>query len=478
MIAWEGTEATLDWYRTLLVSAMRTTRIAIVFAMGAWLIWSCSGGNEDTAATDSGTDGGGGAAVGGGGTAATGGSLGGNGGTGAAVDSGFGPDPVWKATTPVASGCPVERLANASEIRVFNWEPCSWSPTDCEQAVFNTKLVGPEGGFIRTSLAQDDGNTVRLGLSFAEAVQPGLSKNLAVYARDSGEALDAYRAVGDSDACRISGVSLWEERFAFKLAPSNQLTAGGVVGALGSSDQPIGFTFASKPPGGSQGYYLGSDRWVWWWAPTYAYTSVSATDGSDYQLFANTAQPNSLVYVGEPVTTGKTFLFQTFVGDDAGIAHGKIMWSDGLLAPQVFLEPPDPNDVYGSPIYANTHLAYFRGIGAQSTNKFDSVELWTSLYSEQPSELQPIKLGTLTSQSIPPGTAGGWGFAAYPTFAPGTDDRELLIWDLAKATSKTHLLPESYDLIVLLGISRTHLWLGAANKGWANAVHLVRIKRE
>jgi hypothetical protein len=453
--------------------------IALAFAgLVGW--WACSS-DDGTAdpSRDSGTDAGG--TISGGGAGGAGGTpVGGSGGTGGSgIDSGFGADPVWEGTTATATGCPVERLANATDVRVFNWEPCSWSPSDCEQAVFNTKLVGPEGGFIRTSIAQDDGTTVRLGLSFAEAFQPGLSKNLAVYALDSGEALDTFRAVGDNDVCRISGVSLWDKRFAFKLAPNNQLAHGGVVGALGSKDQPIGFTFASEPPGGSQGYYLGSDRWVWWWAPTYAYTSVSTLDGSDYKHFATTAQPNSLVFLGAPVSTGSTFLFSAFEGDDAGVAHGKIMWSDGIESPQVYLDPGTPDDRFGEPIFANGHLAWFRGIGIQDVNKFNSVELWASPYSPNPAELAPTKLTTLGSQSLPAlATSGGWGFAAYPTFAPGTDDRELLIWDLAKATSKTHLLPEGYDLTVLLGISRTHLWVGASKFGQAPSIYLIRILRE
>lgn len=438
--------------------------------------WACATDENDNPKQDSGADAGG-TASGGAGTGGLGGApVGGNGGTGGTPDASWGADPIWEATTAVASACPVERLANAKDVRAFNWQPCAWSPADCEEAVLNSNIVGDGGGFVRTSVVQDDGTTTRVGLLFEYNVLK-TSKNIAVYALESGQALDAFRGGIDGDACHLWGASLWGERFAVKVGTYSGETNSGIIGKLADSAQPIGFTHPSQPPGGSQGFYLGSDRWVWWWAPTYAYTSVSALDGSGYLLFANSAQPNSLVYVGEPVTTGKTFLFQGFVGDDAGIAHGKIMWSDGFTAPETYLEPADPNDVYGSPIYANSHMAFFRGIQPESTNKFASVELWTSHYSEQPSELQPVKLGTLSSQSIPPGRTGGWGFAAFPTFAPGTDDRELVIWDLAKGTSKTHLLPESQDLTVLLGVSRTHLWVGAADKGSASrAKHLIRIK--
>lgn len=70
----------------------------------------------------------------------------------------------------------------------------------------------------------------------------------------------------------------------------------------------------------------------------------------------------------------------------------------------------------------------------------------------------------------------GWGFAAFPSYAPEYGDRELVTWNLAKGTKQLHLLPETYDLLVMLGISRTHLWVGAAKFGTAGARYLIRIK--
>ncbi len=59
-------------------------------------------------------------------------------------------------------------------------------------------------------------------------------------------------------------------------------------------------------------------------------------------------------HLGPPITTGKLFLFDAFVGDDAGLAHGQIFYSDGMAAPQVYLEPSEPGTYYGRPIYANS----------------------------------------------------------------------------------------------------------------------------
>jgi hypothetical protein len=55
---------------------------------------------------------------------------------------------------------------------------------------------------------------------------------------------------------------------------------------------------------------------------------------------------------------------------------------------------------------------------------------------------------------------------------------ELVIWNLAKGTKRTHVLPEAYDLQSLLGVTRAHLWVGAAKLGQSPASQLIRIKLE
>ncbi len=121
------------------------------------------------------------------------------------------------------------------------------------------------------------------------------------------------------------------------------------------------------------------------------------------------------------------------------------MWSDGIAPPAVYLEPSAPNDAYGSPMYANSHLGFFRGINRQDINTYDSVELWASPYSDDPAKLQPTKLATTGAQSIPIGRTGGWGFAAFPTLTtPDDSSREFAIWNLAAGTSKIRKLPDTY----------------------------------
>lgn len=461
---------------------MRTKRVSLTAVLlGATLLgwWSCSG-DDKADGNNGGKDAGGAAGSGAAGTGAAGGgsggaASGGNGGTGGTGgpggDAGWGAYPKWESTNAVVGGCPIERLANPSELKVFKWAPCKWSPNDCEQAVLNPNILGTGTGFIPTSRVHDDSATVRVGLSFSSQ-----TTDFAIYALDSGQGLDGFRSVAGT--CRVVGGSLWGERLGVKVEKKGQETNSGLVGKIGDSNDPIAFSHATQPPGGAQRLVLGSARWVWWWAPAYSYTSVSALDGSDYVQFAKTAFPNGIVYLGEPVTTGKTFLFQAFVGDDAGVAHGKIMWSDGIAPPEVYLEPADPNDAYGSPIYANSHVAYFHGVQILDTNKFQSVELWTSPYSADPKALQPKKLDTLPVQSMPAAPVGGWGFAAFPSFVPPNGERELVMWNLAKGTKRTHVLPEGYDLQSLLGVSRTHLWVGAADFGKVPASYLIRIRLE
>jgi hypothetical protein len=422
--------------------------------------WSCSSDkSSEQPKTEAGAAGA--AATGGG----TGGASGGSGGAGAAGGAGgtgnsggtWGPAPDWEPTNIVGVPCPVERLANASEIRMFSWEPCPWAPNDCERAVFNSALVSQNATF--SASVDDDGTTVRVGLGSS------YPKLLALFGTDSGQGLVGLRPASPSSDCLL-GAFLHGKRFAVSVAANVTPVGGdfgGILGDLDATTQPLlGFTLAAQPPGGPQGDSLGTSRWLMWWAPTYAYTSVSALDGSDYELIATTMPPSDLLYLGPPVTTGKLFLLDAVLTDDAGVADEKILYSDGTSAPAVYLEPTEPDTYYGSPVYANSHVAFFKGTGFQDINKYSSVELWASPYSESPSELKPQKLAAMPFNSMPGTPRGGWGFAAFDSPA-GVNKWDIVVWNLADGTQKTHALPAQDRLMGLVGVTRQHAWLTTTN---------------
>ncbi len=144
--------------------------------------WSCSGQTSDQHPRNDAGAAATGATGGSGGASATGGaSPGGAGGTGNSGGIDWGPAPKWESTGLVVATCPIERLANASEIRMFAWQPCAWAPNDCEQAVFNAAVVGTKPVLVaRVSTVQDDGTDVRVGLALALVVGPDLRLHLGL----------------------------------------------------------------------------------------------------------------------------------------------------------------------------------------------------------------------------------------------------------------------------------------------------------
>jgi hypothetical protein len=434
----------------------------------AW--WSCSGEpSEEAHGSDAGGAGNGGAAGaagGAGGVSATGG-TGGVGNTGG-VD--WGPAPKWEAANIAGIPCPVERLANATEIRMFSWEPCPWASKDCEQAVLNSAVMGTGPAF--GARVDDDGANIRVVLG---ATSP---KQVTLFALENGAGLAGFRPEGTGPKCILGNTSIRGDRFASLVAANVNAAGGqfgGILGELGTAAQSAtGFTSINQPPGGPQGVSLGITRWLWWWAPTYAYTSVSALDGSDYKPIATTMPPSELVYLGPPVATGKTFLFDAVSADDAGLAHGKILYSDGVSVPQVYLEPSEPDTHYGRPIYANSYVGFFKGIGLQDVNQYGSVELWSSPYSDDPSQLKPTKLAVLPYHSMPGEPAGGWGFALIGD----TLAEPIGIWDLAKATERTYPLSSDTDRWMgAAGVTRQHAWVVTANFTWTE-YYLLRFRNE
>ncbi len=457
---------------------MRNTRTiagAVLAAAVLGLGWlSCSGKQNATTTPDAaaGAAGSGGAGAGGsGGSVATGGSGGTAGSGGSAGTPEWGAAPDWEATTLTPAGCPIERLANAPQVRFFKWKPCSWSPNDCEEAVFNPDLVGSSPNYVAlASVVQDDGTAVRVGLEFELPGEPGL------FATAEGQGLAGLRSASSATKCGIGGVSVYGNRFGVELYREvKQYTAeyGGVLGDLdGPAKSQLPFTASQVNPNAIvQGEWLGSARWIWWLA-SYGYGTVSATDGSSYTEFVTMQSPGNFVYLGQPITTGKLFLFGGFVGDDAGMAHGNVYYSDGIAAPQVYIEPTEPDTYYGRPIYANSYVGFFKGIGFKDVNVYNSVELWASPYSEDPSKLKPVKLAALPYKGMPVNSAGGWGHAA---FGGPTKDKAAWVWNLATGAQQTFPFPQDYRLSAFLGVSRQHVWVSGSILGGATP-YLIRFR--
>lgn len=236
---------------------------------------------------------------------------------------------------------------------------------------------------------------------------------------------------------------------------------------------PVAFTIPEPPPvGGTQQFVLGDGRWLWWWTPVDRFSTVSAQDGSDFQMFAK-AVGSVMEYAG-PTTTGPLFLAEEFDQLDGGHVQGIIAYSDGVSPMKPYLVPPDPDNDYGEPVFANSNVAFMKGIHQTGVNQYDSVEIWTTPYSTDPTQLKPRKVAALPFQDMPP-VLGGWGRVATSTLMGGDAGIGLGIWTLSSGLLKAYAVPGDYFFNTLLGLTRSHVWLGAAKPMASDDNYLFRL---
>ncbi len=437
----------------------RPLALALAAGFAAVATWAACGGKQTgSPGKDGGADAGSGGAGGGGaggsgaygGTGATGGSGGSAGSPGEA--GAWGPAPVWKAIPGSATGCTYERMVNAAQVRMFKWEPCSWT-AGCEQAAWDTDLFGQKATFGPDSTVVDDGAVVRVGLTMWR------EHNMAIVTSAEGMGLDAVRVTGGKFDCRIGATSIWKNRFAVHVADLPVDHFGGILGEIGNmAVPPVAFTIPDPAPAGAtQGFALGDARWLWWWGPAGRLSTVSAQDGSGFQVFAQSG--GSVIEYDHPTTTGQLFLAQEYQQRDGGHVQGFITYSDGVSPMKPYLVPPDPDDDYLFPAFANSYVGFMKGIHQNDANLFDSVEIWATPYSTDPAQLSPEKIGNFPFTSATD-LAGGWGHLGTITKDPPEGSLGVACWTIATKSEKTYTLPSDHDPIPFLGVTRTHFWVG------------------
>lgn len=442
---------------------LRRRPLALALAAGIAAVagWAACGGKQAASAGSDGGAGAGGAIAGSGGSGGTGGGdVGGSGANGGSAGSGgspadagpWGEAPVWKAIPGKAAGCTFERMVNAAQVRMFKWAPCSWT-AGCQQAVWNTDALGPDPSFAANDGVSDDGATVRVALTMVN--------NVAIVADGEGMGLDALRVAGGGSQCLLVATSLWKNRFAVHVVDPGFHHFGGVLGDAGKmAAQPVAFTIPEPPPvGGTQGFVLGDSRWLWWWAPVDRFSTVSATDGSGFQIFAKAV--GAVMEYSDPTTTGPLFLAEEFDQRDSGHVQGIIAYSDGVVPMKPYLVPPDPDNDYGEPAFANSDIGFMKGIHQTGVNDYDSVEIWAAPYNADPTQLQPELVGPFPGTSMD-FLVGGWGRLGTVE-GPIGGPFKVTIWNIATKTARRYPLPADHFPNPMLGVTRTHFWLGGAS---------------
>jgi hypothetical protein len=256
------------------------------------------------------------------------------------------------------------------------------------------------------------------------------------------------------------------------IPPNGKNRWGGLLGQLDSQMVSAPFEIVSLPAGASpQQDAMGATRWLWRWYPDQL-TSMSNVDGTGFTIFAHISQ--SLLILDLPVAIGNSFLFSVLEQGDAGSVVEFVGSSDGVATLQPFIVAPQGSWA-GSPSYANSHLVWARGINPKDINTFDSVELWASEFSDDPTKLQPYKVDAFLYASMPYEYVGGWGYYATGGLGDGGPrPRETVLWNLETKARRSIFLPDDRETFAYPGISRTHLWMVARRSSDMLARYLMR----
>jgi hypothetical protein len=357
--------------------------------------------------------------------------------------------PVWEDLPTQVVGCTVQRLANASSLRLFNWATCAMLPK-CEEAIFHPSLITPTTILSPLSKVIDDGTGTRVLVDFYTD-PTAVSGDLI--ADEDGQVLAGFRCVNPQ--CLVGG-TIGRSRFGIEVTGAlDDASIGPMGGLLGSVDHPsdlVGYVIDPVPVGWPDEVVMGDHRLLRRWYPDQLGT-LSNVDGSGFTIFTKLSQ--SILSLDWVSTTGPSFLFDVIEFGDGGVER-YIARSDGVAAPTRFISA-SPGIWVGASGFANSFLVWQRGLNPQDVNRFDSVELWASPYTEDPAQLAPFKVDDLGGHSLFPGAAG-WG--RYALAVPELPTQHTtIVWDLATKTKREITLPPDRYIGSWPGLTRTHLWL-------------------
>jgi hypothetical protein len=152
-------------------------------------------------------------------------------------------------------------------------------------------------------------------------------------------------------------------------------------------------------------------------------------------------------------------LFPEHLRPEGGSYARIIAASDGKQPPTPYLTPPD-DSFYSAVAFADSHVAWMRGVSPSDTNTFERVEIWASPYSPNPSELKPEKIGDWPGIhfSASDHTGGHGKYAATYVVQKDPIVVQELVWDLTTKTKTTFQLPPDVVVKWPMGITQNHMW--------------------
>jgi hypothetical protein len=112
-------------------------------------------------------------------------------------------------------------------------------------------------------------------------------------------------------------------------------------------------------------------------------------------------------------------------------------------------------------VFAQSHVAWLRGVGPVGPNQFQKIEIWAAPFSETPGGLSPYQVGDYVPTKMP-ATFGGFGRMAMVSGEDAPVYAQIAVWNLTTKQRQNILLPGGRRLSRLLGLTSNHLWAAAA----------------
>jgi hypothetical protein len=373
--------------------------------------------------------------------------------SGTSGTGGAAPEASWFKVGEVPDST-VEELQNPEQHRLFSWGPCEWTDNpDCEQMILDPIApLSQYGGLIVQ--VHDDGKQARIAIVVSRT-------EVAGFTDEEGHVFRAFRQTTPFPKVRFDIPLIHQEHFTLPITNQKNPTPVGILGTLTKPELTFFKPVWPSPElgAGPQGYALNSKRWGMWIAQA-AMVSLDTFKGDPIGVFSHTDFDGGLLSINGLTATENHFLSAEWwlVGDKS---RPRIVVSDGVEKAKPLFSPlPDGDDA--NPMFATTHLGWFRGFGYKDLNLYEKVELWGSPISANADGLQPAKVMDLDAINVsfsPYQLAGGWGRI---TFVEGTHSApRIRIVDLTgKHESVPITLPVGYSMYLAAGVTRTHAWYG------------------
>lgn len=450
-------------WRAVFGRRRRTVAIVAMCFGGVAIASAC--GTEQTGAMEDAEPIGGAGGDGGASGAATGGSA------GTVNDAGSPVSPQWVTAGELRS-CKLERVANVEELSpLFTWQGCG---SGCERSEFATTP------WFETAL---DDLRVRAGGSVTDAngtatialqLIPGSgATGVSIATDEAGRVRTALRvrSTTSGKSCSLGFSSTWGARFAVEVIELDEESGVDTdveyLAAFIDLSTPTNVVFRETGGFFSLGIVqdlfggLGDSAWVGGLSGAHAIISIAET-GTVTTLAPAAANIASRRW---PSSAGSHFLF-TEMRDDSSVAVRKVVRiTDGSSAPVDWLAAGDASA--GSARYANTHVGFLRAADADAVSDFlyNKVEVWSTAWSTDPSELSPVKLGDYPIARPHPvertsSAAGGHGY--YLLGGPLNQDSNVetySVWNLETGASREFSPDGALDYYWALGVTRQYAYV-------------------